>query len=110
MIFAVLILAAGTVYKVPYLKSVFYDQMASGLSISHTQIGILSSAYAGSKMLMYIPCGIFADRINTKRVLVFSLVGESILTATMRHSGDADFDRCPGDVCICEYFFLDQLY
>ncbi len=81
MIFAVLILAAGTVYKVPYLKSVFYDQMVSGLSISHTQIGILSSAYAGSKMLMYIPCGIFADRINTKRVLVFSLVGESILTA-----------------------------
>lgn len=55
--------------------------MVSGLSISHTQIGILSSAYAGSKMLMYIPCGIFADRINTKRVLVFSLVGESILTA-----------------------------
>lgn len=111
MIFAVLILAAGTVYKVPYLKSVFYDQMVSGLSISHTQIGILSSAYAGSKMLMYIPCGIFADRINTKRVLVFSLVGESILTAILATLPAMPiFDGVPGDVCICEYFFLDQLY
>lgn len=80
-IFAVLILAAGTVYKVPYLKSVFYDQMVSSLGVTHTQIGILSSVYAGVKMVLYIPGGIIADRLDTKKCLIFSLIGESLLTA-----------------------------
>ena len=79
-IFVVLILAAGTVYKVPYLKAVFYDQMRVSLDVTHTQIGILASVYAGVKMLFYIPCGILADRLDTKKLLVFSLIGESILT------------------------------
>ncbi len=80
-IFAVLILVAGTVYKVPYLKSVFYDQMVSSLGVTHTQIGILSSVYAGVKMVLYIPGGIIADRLDTKKCLIFSLIGESLLTA-----------------------------
>ena len=65
----------------PYLKSVFYDQMVSSLGVTHTQIGILSSVYAGVKMVLYIPGGILADRLNTKKCLIFSLIGESILTA-----------------------------
>lgn len=80
IVFAVLILAAGTVYKIPYLRAVFYDQMISSLGVTHTELGILSSVYAGVKMVLYIPCGILADRLNTKRLLVFSLIGESILT------------------------------
>ena len=42
-IFILLILAAGTVYKVPYLKAVFYDQLVASLDITNTQLGILSS-------------------------------------------------------------------
>ena len=80
IVFTVLILAAGTVYKIPYLRAVFYDQMISSLGVTHTELGILSSVYAGVKMVLYIPCGILADRLNTKRLLVFSLIGESILT------------------------------
>ena len=80
IVFAVLILAAGTVYKIPYLKAVFYDQMLDSLRVSHTQLAVLSSIYAGVKMVTYIPCGILADRLNTKKLLVFSLLGESILT------------------------------
>ena len=79
-VFILLILAAGTVYKVPYLKSVFYDQLVASLDITNTQLGILSSFYAGVKMLIYIPCGIIADRLDTKKCLVFSLLGEGILT------------------------------
>ena len=55
-IFILLILAAGTVYKVPYLKAVFYDQLVASLDITNTQLGVLSSFYAGVKMLIYIPC------------------------------------------------------
>ena len=33
-VFILLILAAGTVYKVPYLKSVFYDQLVASLDIT----------------------------------------------------------------------------
>ena len=69
IVFAVLILAAGTVYKIPYLRAVFYDQMISSLGVTHTELGILSSVYAGVKMVLYIPCGILADRLNTKPLL-----------------------------------------
>lgn len=79
-IFILLILAAGTVYKVPYLKAVFYDQMIDSLQITNTQLGVLSSVYAGFKMIIYIPCGIIADRMDTKKTLVASMLGESILT------------------------------
>lgn len=81
LLFIILILAAGTVYKVPYLKAVFYDQMLESLQITHTQMGVLSSIYAGVKMIIYIPCGIVADRIDAKKSLIVSLIGESILTA-----------------------------
>lgn len=81
LIFILLILAAGTVYKVPYLKAVFYDQLIVSLNINNTQLGVLSSFYAGVKMLIYIPCGIIADRLDTKKCLVFSLLGEGILTS-----------------------------
>ena len=47
IVFTVLILAAGTVYKIPYLRAVFYDQMISSLGVTHTELGILSSVYAG---------------------------------------------------------------
>lgn len=79
-IFILLILAAGTVYKVPYLKAVFYDQMIESLQITNTQLGVLSSVYAGFKMIIYIPCGIIADRMDTKKTLAISMLGESILT------------------------------
>lgn len=79
-VFILLIFAAGTVYKVPYLKAVFYDQLIASLNITNTQLGILSSVYAGFKMIIYIPCGIIADRIDTKKCLVASMLGESVLT------------------------------
>ena len=41
IVFTVLILAAGTVYKIPYLRAVFYDQMISSLGVTHTELGIL---------------------------------------------------------------------
>lgn len=77
---AILIFAAGIVYKIPYLKAVFYDQMISSLNISNTQLGILSSVYAGIKMIFYIPCGMLADKCDLKKVLSLSLVAEGILT------------------------------
>ena len=55
--------------------------MVSSLGVTHTQIGILSSVYAGVKMVLYIPGGIIADRLDTKKCLIFSLIGESLLTA-----------------------------
>lgn len=39
--FIVLTLAAGLIYRVPYLKTVFYDNMISDFALTNTQIGIL---------------------------------------------------------------------
>lgn len=76
----ILILAAGTAYKVPYLKAVFYDELIKNLNVSNSQLGILTSIYATVKMLVYIPCGIIADRLNPRRVLMGSLILQGILT------------------------------
>lgn len=77
----ILILSAGTAYKVPYLKAVFYDELINSLQISNSELGMLTSVYAIIKMIIYIPCGILADRLNLRKVLSGSLYMLGILTA-----------------------------
>lgn len=77
----ILILAAGTAYKVPYLKAVFYDELVKSLNVSNSELGMLTTVYATVKMIVYIPCGIIADRLNPRKVLMGSLCIQGLLTA-----------------------------
>ncbi len=56
--FIILTLAAGLIYRVPYLKTVFYDNMVSDFGLTNTQIGLLMTVYSLTKTILYIP-GVF---------------------------------------------------
>lgn len=76
----VLGLAGGSIYIFPYLKYVFYDPLINVLNISNAQSGLLLTMYAIGCVLLYIPGGILADKVNPKKALILSLGATTILT------------------------------
>ena len=76
----VLGLAGGSIYIFPYLKYVFYDPLIEVLGITDTQSGLLLTMYAIGCVILYIPGGVLADKMNPKKALIFSLVVATILT------------------------------
>ena len=78
--FIILTLAAGLIYRVPYLKTVFYDNMISDFSLTNIQIGILMSVYSLTKTVLYIPGGILADRFDNRKMLLGSTALLAVLT------------------------------
>ena len=72
--FVVLTIAAGLIYRVPYLKTVFYDSLVETFHMSNTDVGKLMSAYSLTKTIIYIPGGILADRFDNRKMLLGSVV------------------------------------
>lgn len=70
--FIVLTIAAGLIYRVPYLKTVFYDPMIEEFGLTNTEIGQIMSAYSLTKTAIYIPGGILADRFDNRKMLLGS--------------------------------------
>lgn len=78
--FIVLTIAAGLIYRVPYLKTVFYNPLVQAFAISNTEVGAMMSYYSLTKTILYIPAGILVDRFDNRKMLVFSLVMLAVLT------------------------------
>lgn len=57
---------SGIIYVPVYLKNVFYDPLLIGLNISNAQLGFLSGMYGIMAAILYIPCGIIADKIRLR--------------------------------------------
>ena len=72
-------LAGGSIYFLPYVKFVFYDAQLASMNITNTQSGLLMTAYTVTNMILYIPGGILADKLSTKKSLVISLIGATVL-------------------------------
>ena len=73
--------AMSTIYTLPYLRYSFFTalQDAMGLSNDATKYGNLMSVYGIMNLLMYLPGGIIADKFDSKKLLVFSMVGTGAL-------------------------------
>lgn len=78
--FIILTIAAGLIYRVPYLKTVFYDPLLQGFNLTNSQVGSFMSVYSLTKMVIYIPGGIIADRFDNRKMLVFSTAMLAALT------------------------------
>ena len=78
--FIVLTIAAGLIYRVPYLKTVFYDPLVAAFQITNTEVGTMMSVYSVVKTVLYIPAGILVDRFDNRKMLVFSMVMLAALT------------------------------
>lgn len=71
--------SGGSIYLLPFIKYVFYDQQIAAMGMTNQQSGFLLSMYAIGNIFLYIPGGILADRLSPKKCLLFSLISTTAL-------------------------------
>lgn len=73
-------MCGGSIYIIPYIRYVFYTQMMEIMQCTNTQLASLNSVYAIIASCLFVPGGILADKVNAKKLLLFSLAGTTLLT------------------------------
>ncbi|MDE3738666.1 MFS transporter [Pseudomonas resinovorans] len=74
-----LVLAAGSIYPVLYLRQVYQSTMLEVFAISNTELGYLYSMLGTLFLVSYLPSGWLADRIPPRFLISFSLVATGLL-------------------------------
>ncbi|WP_413184852.1 MFS transporter [Paraburkholderia sacchari] len=74
-----LVLAAGGIYPLLYLRQVYQTTMLDVLHIDNAQLGYLYSMLGIVFFLSYLPSGWLADRVAPRLLICFSLVGTGAL-------------------------------
>ena len=74
-----LVLAAGAIYPILYLRQVYQTTMLEVFQISHSELGYLYSMLGTIFLLSYLPSGWLADRIAPRFLIFFSLVATGTL-------------------------------
>ena len=76
----VLGMCGGTIFLLPYLKYVFYNQMIAATGLNGQDLGFLVAMYAFINLFVLLPGGILADRLSSKWCIFWSLISTSALT------------------------------
>lgn len=79
VIIAALGLAAGAVFYLPYIKYILYDAQLVTMGISNKQSGYLLTVYSIANMFLLIPGGFLADKVSTRKSIVYSCLGTGVL-------------------------------
>ncbi|CAB3794058.1 Inner membrane protein YihN [Paraburkholderia caffeinitolerans] len=74
-----LVLAAGGIYPLLYLRQVYQTTMLDVLHIDNAQLGYLYSMLGIVFFLSYLPSGWLADRVAPRLLICFSLIGTGAL-------------------------------
>lgn len=74
-----LVLAAGAIYPVLYLRQVYQSTMLEVFAISNTELGYLYSLLGTLFLVSYLPSGWLADRLAPRLLISFSLVATGLL-------------------------------
>ena len=74
-----LVLAAGSIYPVLYLRQVYQSSMLEALAINNEQLGYLYSILGAAFMISYLPSGWLADRLPPRLLISVSLLGTGAL-------------------------------
>jgi len=73
--FGTLMLGAGTIYKLGFMKDAFYVPMQEFMGLSHTQIGVAMSIAGWISTFGFLAAILVVDRISKKIMIPFSLLG-----------------------------------
>ncbi|SAK43544.1 MFS transporter [Caballeronia ptereochthonis] len=76
---ALLVLAAGAIYPILYLRQVYQPTMLEVFHITEAQLGYLYSALGTIFLVCYLPSGWLADRIAPRVLISFSLIATGAL-------------------------------
>ncbi|WP_442955544.1 MFS transporter [Paraburkholderia sp. MPAMCS5] len=74
-----LVLAAGAIYPILYLRQVYQPTMLDVFHITDSQLGYLYSSLGTIFLLSYLPSGWLADRIAPRLLICFSLIATGVL-------------------------------
>jgi len=74
-----LVLAAGAIYPILYLRQVYQPTMLEVFHITDSQLGYLYSSLGTIFLLSYLPSGWLADRIAPRLLICFSLIATGLL-------------------------------
>ena len=74
-----LVLAAGGIYPLLYLRQVYQTTMLDVLHIDNAQLGYLYSVLGIVFFVCYLPSGWLADRVAPRLLICFSLIGTGAL-------------------------------
>jgi MFS family permease len=74
-----LVIAAGAIYPILYLRQVYQPTMLEVFHITDSQLGYLYSSLGTIFLLSYLPSGWLADRIAPRLLISFSLVATGAL-------------------------------
>ncbi|MFJ3468515.1 nitrate/nitrite transporter [Pseudomonas sp. NPDC090201] len=74
-----LVLAAGAIYPILYLRQVYQTTMLEVFQINHSELGYLYSMLGTIFLISYLPSGWLADRIAPRFLIFFSLVATGAL-------------------------------
>ncbi len=75
----VLCAGGGVIYRLPYLREVFYIPMQQTFHFNNFQMGFLTSMYGIVNFLLYIPGGFIADKFSYKILVPLSLISTGAL-------------------------------
>lgn len=74
-----LVIAAGAIYPILYLRQVYQPTMLEVFHITDSQLGYLYSSLGTIFLLSYLPSGWLADRIAPRLLICFSLIATGLL-------------------------------
>lgn len=77
---AALGIVGGAIWIIPYLRYVFYDQWASALGATNTQIGLISTVFSVVALIRGIPGAYFADKFDAKKIIIYAISSLTVLT------------------------------
>lgn len=77
--FGTLVLGAGTIYKLGFLKDAFYVPMQEFMGLSHTQIGTAMSVAGLISTFGFLASIYLTDRVSKKTMIPISLTGIGLL-------------------------------
>ena len=76
---AVLVIVAGAIYPLIYLRQNFEVSILESFGITIAQLGQCYSMLGVIFVVTYLPSGWLADRVSPRILVVFSLVGMALL-------------------------------
>lgn len=77
--FGTLMLGAGTIYKLGFLKDAFYAPMQEFMGLSHTQIGTAMSIAGLISTFGFLAAIYLTDRVSKKIMIPFALIATALL-------------------------------
>jgi len=96
--FFLIILAAGAIYPVIYLRTNYQVTILEVFNLTQPQLNNFYSMLGMAYVIGYIPSGLIADKISAKKLIAISLLGTSLCGFW--------FAQVPGNTSVNIIFFL----